>query len=132
MIAGLEEISDGTITIGDRICVMYDGKIQQIAPPMNFLTGKISSKNGEIVFVLNDGYILEIKTTNGQFKPYIDKEMVLGVRPEHLTVEPLAGHSNNEIKSNVNIVETLGDRKDVYLTSTAGQKFIANLDPHST
>ena len=27
-------------------------------------------------------------------------------------------------------VEPLGDRKDVYLTGPAGQKFIANIDPH--
>jgi ABC-type sugar transport system ATPase subunit len=31
----------------------------------------------------------------------------------------------------VNIVEPLGDRMDVYLTSSGGQKFIANVDPHN-
>lgn len=140
------------MTLGDRICVMYNGEIQQVAPPMevydkpvnrfvagflgtppmNFLKGKISSKNGKIVFVLNDGDVVEMKNANGQFKPYIEKEMVLGVRPEHLTVEPLAGQANNGIKSKVSVVEPLGDRKDVYLNSTSGQKFIANLDPHTT
>jgi len=139
------------MTLGDRICVMYNGEIQQVAPPMevydkpvnrfvagflgtppmNFLKGKISSKNGKIVFVLNDGDVLELVNANGQFKPYVDKEMVLGVRPEHLTVEPFAGQTNNGIKSKVNVVEPLGDRKDVYLTSMSGQKFIANLDPHT-
>jgi multiple sugar transport system ATP-binding protein len=139
------------MTLGDRICVMYNGEIQQVAPPMevydkpvnrfvagflgtppmNFLKGKISSKNGKTVFVLTDGDVLEMQNANGQFKPYIDKEMVLGIRPEHLTVEPFAGQTNNGIKSKVNVIEPLGDRKDVYLTSTTGQKFIANLDPHT-
>ncbi|MEN6386399.1 MAG: sn-glycerol-3-phosphate ABC transporter ATP-binding protein UgpC [Phycisphaerales bacterium] len=139
------------MTLGDRICVMYNGEIQQVAPPMevydkpvnrfvagflgtppmNFLKGKIENKNGKLAFVLNDGDVLEMKKANGQYKPYIDKEMVLGIRPEHLTVEPLAGQSNNGLKSKVNVIEPLGDRKDVYLTSTAGQKFIANLDPHT-
>ncbi|MCE5341807.1 MAG: sn-glycerol-3-phosphate ABC transporter ATP-binding protein UgpC [Planctomycetaceae bacterium] len=140
------------MTLGDRICVMYNGEIQQVAPPMevydkpvnrfvagflgtppmNFLKGKISSQNGKIVFILNDGDVVEIKSTGSRFKNYIDKEMVLGVRPEHLTVEPLAGQMNNGIKSKVNVVEPLGDRKDIYLTSTSGQKFIANLDPHTS
>jgi multiple sugar transport system ATP-binding protein len=140
------------MTLGDRICVMYNGEIQQVAPPMevydkpvnrfvagflgtppmNFLKGKLSSKNDKIVFVLNDGDVVEIKSTGSQFKNYIDKEMVLGVRPEHLTVETLAGQTNNCIKSKVNVVEPLGDRKDVYLESTGGQKFIANLDPHTS
>jgi multiple sugar transport system ATP-binding protein len=140
------------MTLGDRICVMFDGEIQQVAPPMevydkpanrfvagflgtppmNFLKGKIVSKGGKIAFVLTDGDVIELKTAGSRFSNYADKEMVLGIRPEHLTVEPLTGQTNNGIKSKVNIVEPLGDRKDVYLTTVAGQKFIANLDPHTS
>ncbi|MEN6386351.1 MAG: sn-glycerol-3-phosphate ABC transporter ATP-binding protein UgpC [Phycisphaerales bacterium] len=140
------------MTLGDRICVMYNGEIQQVAPPMevydkpinrfvagflgtppmNFLKGKITAKDGKIIFLLHDSDVIEIKNANGQFKSYVGKEMVLGVRPEHLTVEPLVGQANNGIKSKVNLIEPLGDRKDVYLASTSGQKFIANLDPHTS
>ena len=139
------------MTLGDRICVMYNGEIQQVAPPMevydkpanrfvagflgtppmNFLHGKITVKDGKVVFVLNDGDVIVLKNDNSQFKPYLEKEMVLGIRPEHLTVESFAGQSNNGIKSRVNVIEPLGDRKDVYLTSMSGQKLIANLDPHT-
>lgn len=139
------------MTLGDRICVMYNGEIQQVAPPMevydkpvnrfvagflgtppmNFLKGKLSTKDGNPAFILNDGDVISLKNSNGQYKSYLEKEMVIGVRPEHLTVEPLAGQSNNGVKAKVNVIEPLGDRKDVYLTSVSGQKFIANLDPHT-
>ncbi|MGA2916821.1 MAG: sn-glycerol-3-phosphate ABC transporter ATP-binding protein UgpC [Sedimentisphaerales bacterium] len=138
------------MTLGDRICVMYNGVIQQVAPPMevydkpanrfvagflgtppmNFFEGRLQLKDNKISFVLSDGTAVGLKAANS-FKPYIDKEMVLGVRPEHLTVEQLAGQSDNGIRSTVNVVEPLGDRKDVYLTSSSGLKFIANLDPHT-
>jgi multiple sugar transport system ATP-binding protein len=137
------------MTLGDRICVMYNGVIQQVAPPMevydkpvnrfvagflgtppmNFFEGRLRLKDNKISFVLSDGTAVVLKAANS-FKPYIDKEMVLGVRPEHLTVEQLASQADNGIRSTVNVVEPLGDRKDVYLTSSSGLKFIANLDPH--
>ncbi len=138
------------MTLGDRICVMYNGVIQQVAPPMevydkpvnrfvagflgtppmNFFEGRLRLKDNKIAFVLSDGTAIVLKAANN-LKPYIDKEMALGVRPEHLTVEQLAGQADNGIRSTVNIVEPLGDRKDVYLTSSSGLKFIANLDPHT-
>jgi len=140
------------MTLGDRICVMYNGEIQQVAPPMevyerpvnrfvagflgtppmNFLKGKISIKDNKVIFILNDGDTIDLKNTDARFAPYLEKEMVLGVRPEHLTVEPLPSQKNNSIRSRLVVVEPLGDRKDVYLASTSGQKFIANLDPHTT
>jgi multiple sugar transport system ATP-binding protein len=86
------------MTLGDRICVMFDGEIQQVAPPMGslrqtcqslrcglsrysayeFLKGKIVSKAGKITFVLEDGDVIEIKTAGSRFSNYADKEMVLG------------------------------------------------------
>ena len=56
--------------------------------------------------------------------------MILGIRPEHLTVTQLPQQTDNAIPATVNVIEPLGDRKDVYLTDNAGQKFIANIDPH--
>lgn len=138
------------MTLGDRICVMYNGVIQQVAPPMevydkpvnrfvagflgtppmNFFTGKLQLKDKKAAFILSDGTAIMLKAAGKDLSSYIGKDMVLGVRPEHLTVEPLQGQTDNGIKSTVNIVEPLGDRKDVYLTSSSGLKFIANLDPH--
>jgi len=138
------------MTLGDRICVMYNGNIQQTAsplevydrpankfvagflgtPPMNFFDGKIQAKGEKSAFVLNDDTAIVLCSMNGKFAPYTGKEMILGVRPEHLKVQQLTNPSENTISATVNIVEPLGDRKEVYMTSDSGHKFIANLDPH--
>ena len=138
------------MTLGDRICVMYKGQIQQVAPPMevydrpvnrfvagflgtppmNFFDGKIEVKDNSPAFRLTDGTAIRLSDQNGKFSSYVGKEMVLGIRPEHLAVDKIAGQSDNSIKASVDVVEPLGDRKDVYLTTENGQKFIANLDPH--
>jgi multiple sugar transport system ATP-binding protein len=139
------------MTLGDRICVMYNGIIQQVAPPMevydrpvnrfvagflgtppmNFFEGKMQTKDGKPAFVFSDGTAIVLKAANNNYAPFIGKDMVLGIRPEHLTVEQQPGQSDNGIKSTVNVVEPLGDRKDTYLTSSSGRKFVANLDPHT-
>jgi multiple sugar transport system ATP-binding protein len=138
------------MTLGDRICVMYEGVIQQVAPPMevydkpvnrfvagflgtppmNFFDGKIQIKDSRHVFVLSDGTSISLSGLSGGLSSYVDREMVLGIRPEHLTTEVIADQSDNCISATVDVVEPLGDRKDVYLTAGNGQKFIANIDPH--
>ena len=138
------------MTLGDRICVMYDGVIQQVAPPMevydnplnrfvagflgtppmNFFDGKIEVKDSKLVFVLTDSTSLTLSGLNCDLSSFADRKMVLGIRPEHSTVEKLNGQDDNAIGATVNVVEPLGNRKDVYLTASNGQMFIVNLDPH--
>ena len=138
------------MTLGDRICVMHEGVIQQVAapmevydkpvnrfvagflgtPPMNFFDGKVEYKGHKPAFVLADGTTIMLSNTSGKLSPYSGKEMVLGIRPEHFTVEKKTETNNNSITATVNVVEPLGDRMDVYLTTETDQKFIANLDPH--
>jgi len=139
------------MTLGDRICVMYNGEIQQIAPPMevydrpvnrfvagflgtppmNFFDGKINVKDGMPAFFLKDGTKIGFQDSNSKLASYSGKDMVLGLRPEHLRVEQFTNQKNNNFRSIVNVVEPLGDRKSVYCTTLSGQKFIANLDPHT-
>ena len=138
------------MTLGDRICVMYNKEIQQVAPPMevydkpvnrfvagflgtppmNFFEGRLEIKNDSPEFILSDHSTVALNPVNGRLNKYHGRELVLGIRPEHLAIEPLANQKENGIPSVVEVVEPLGDRKDVYLTSRSGQKYIANLDPH--
>ena len=138
------------MTLGDRICVMYEGVIQQVAPPMevydkpvnrfvagflgtppmNFFDGKVEVKNNQPAFVLTDGTFITLSDPNGKMSSFAGREMVLGIRPEHLSVKPLQGQEGNTLSAEVDVVEPLGDRKDVYLTASNGQRFIANSDPH--
>jgi multiple sugar transport system ATP-binding protein len=138
------------MTLGDRICVMYNGKIHQTAPPMevydkpvnrfvagflgtpsmNFFDGMVQIKDSKPAFVLKDGTVIILPCMADVLKTYAGKKMVLGVRPEHMATTRLTKQTDNVIQAIVNVVEPLGDRKDVYLTDKTGQKFVANIDPH--
>jgi multiple sugar transport system ATP-binding protein len=138
------------MTLGDRICVMYNGLIQQIAapmevydnpknrfvagflgtPPMNFFDGQIMFDGENTVFVINNKKIKLPRKMTANLAGYKDKEMILGIRPEYFSIRPFAEHNQSSIKAVVNVVEPLGDRKDVHLTADSGHKFIANVDPH--
>ena len=138
------------MTLGDRICVMHDGVIQQVAspmevydkpinrfvagflgtPPMNFFDGKIESRDSQYVFAFKDGKTITLCNQDRVLKPYASKEMVIGIRPEHLELKKIKDQNNNSIFATVDVIEPLGDKKDVYLTASNSQKFIANIDPH--
>ena len=138
------------MTMGERICVMHNGVIQQVAgpmeayerpvnrfvagflgtPAMNFFTGSLKFKNDTASFVIdNDKIVLpqRLKTVLSDFR---DREMVLGVRPENLSLHQFPGQINNTISATVNVVEPMGIRTDVYLTNHAGKKFVAGIGPY--
>ena len=106
------------MTMADRIVVMKDGYIQQIGAPkeiydhpankfvagfigspvMNFFEGKIEDDKvtfNNVSISLNDNQKELVKEKN--------TEVYVGVRPEHIQIEP-----NENGKYTVNIVETLG------------------------
>jgi len=96
------------MTLADRIAVMRDGNLQQLAtpqeiydkpanvfvagfmgsPPMNFITAKIDSETQLSIETKGQTYQLPI-TQGSALKSYIGKEVTLGIRPEMIT-EPLA------------------------------------------
>jgi multiple sugar transport system ATP-binding protein len=139
------------MTLGDRICVMYNGVIQQVAcpmevycnpvnrfvagflgtPPMNFFDGKIISDGKNAVFSM-EKYNINLPHRNiAALAGCNGKDMVLGIRPEHLSLWPYEGQNDNKIDAVVEVVELLGDRKDIYMKTPAGQKFIANVEPYA-
>ena len=137
--------------LGDRICVVREGEIQQTAgpmelygkpvnrfvagflgtPPMNFLAGGTKLKNDTAFFEIgNDAVILgrRLKTI---LRDYCDKPMVLGIRPEDISLHQSSELTNNAISATVNVIEPIGIRTDAYLTHHTGQKLIAGIDPHA-
>jgi multiple sugar transport system ATP-binding protein len=138
------------MTLGDKICVMYNGVIQQVAapmevydnpvnrfvagflgtPPMDFFDGQVHRRNECDYFVIGSQEILLASRMKNTLTEYDGKNMVLGIRPEHLTLVPLQGQNKNSIDSKVVVIEPLGDRMDVYLETARGDRFIANIDPH--
>jgi multiple sugar transport system ATP-binding protein len=137
------------MTMGDRICVMKDGVIMQVAdpltlyrkpenlfvagfigsPPMNLLRGKIQKQSSGMVFTEageQNAISIPIK---GPLEPlvakYIDKPIVLGVRPEHITEENKNG-THVPLTSAVDIAEPMGSESLVYMKSGGGN-FIAKI-----
>ena len=127
------------MTMADRIVVMKLGVIQQIGtpeelykvpanifvagflgdPPMNFIKGMF---DGEY-FVLANGIETKIKlpgNCNETLKDYVNKEVILGVRPEDLTLDT---HGEESIDCEIVATELLGDVLNIY-TDIGSQRII--------
>jgi len=140
------------MTLGDRICVMLNGVVQQVGapmevydrpinqfvagfigtPPMNFFDGRIEFDRDEPKFIIKGDLKITLgKRLTGCLSGYKDKEMILGVRPQHISPEPIDDQGQNEILAAVDAVQPMGDRMDVYLTSRSDHKIVASMGPHS-
>ncbi|MBN1475985.1 sn-glycerol-3-phosphate ABC transporter ATP-binding protein UgpC [Candidatus Sumerlaeota bacterium] len=139
------------MTMGDRIVVMKDGLIQQVAdpitlydnptnkfvagfigsPPMNFMDGTIEGNGSGPVF--QEGSVslpLPPKFKEG-LAPFKGRKVTFGIRPEDIydTTENLEGHI--KIDAKVEVIEPMG--AEIYLYVTTGTSpFIARCEPHTT
>jgi multiple sugar transport system ATP-binding protein len=139
------------MTMGDRIAVMKDGVIQQIAtpetlydkpknkfvagfigsPPMNFICGKIIKKDGRLYF---DEGKFKVKIVEQMYKAlekYIDKEVIFGIRPEDIYDRLFVSEAvpENIVKVTCDIVEPMGAETYLHL-NTGKTTFIARVGAH--
>ena len=139
------------IVLGEKICVMREGVIQQIAdplevyekpvnrfvagffgtPPMNFLAGTLKFENDSAYFETAHDKIILPQYFKALLKDYRGREMVLGVRPENISPDPLPNRQNNKISGKVKIIEPVGNRTDIYLNGRDGEQFIVSTTPHT-
>lgn len=127
------------ITMGERIVVMKDGVVQQIAPPlhlynspknkfvagfigspaMNFLTGKITRDSG--IQFENETLQLKLPANHeNRLAKYIDKEIILGIRPEDIHASRGSGDMKPKAQATlmVEVVEPMGN--EIFLYATTG------------
>ena len=119
------------MSMASRIVVMKDGYIQQIgspeeiydypenvfvanfigSPPMNFFKGEMDQ--GKLI-VGNDSIDLSEKNKNAlkTFKD-LDKDLIVGIRPEAFSLNDLDGRENY-IKAQIVNIEMLGDETIIY------------------
>jgi multiple sugar transport system ATP-binding protein len=134
------------LTLGDRIAVLRDGELQQVASPMelyarpanrfvagfigspamNFLDGTLSNDGGSSAAerratFTGDGITLEV-----QVDAPAGKRVVLGLRPQHLEV--VAG-GEGEIRAEVAVVEPMGNEQIVYTILPGGKRLVAVAPP---
>lgn len=137
------------MTMADRICVMNKGVIQQFdtpqmlynypanmfvagfigSPQMNFFTAKVEQDGDACVVVFDES---RIRIEKAELKPYIGKEVILGVRPEDLHMEGKFNPTQENATINVylNIAELLGSEVNLYATC-AGQKLTARIQSNT-
>ena len=138
------------MTLGDRICIMLGGVVQQVdepmtiyerpqnrfvadfmgTPPMNFLDGVVRYQSDQVCFAVGKEEIGLPNRMKETLSPYRDREMVLGVRPEHLTFETASSPTHPKIDCTVSRIEPLGDHMDVYLETAKSDQLIAKVDAH--
>lgn len=144
------------MTMGDRICVMKDGRIMQVAsplelynkpenvfvagfigsPPMNFFKGRLQKGAGNL---------LEFLETNPQSAPvrvtldaalsakgaaHLGKDIIFGIRPEDVqdTLTVPDANPAHTIEVKVEVSEPMGAETYLYLT-TGASNFIARVRP---
>lgn len=134
------------MTMGTRICVMNNGLIQQVdspreiynhpanmfvasfigAPQMNFMNCTILEENNEILADYN-GFKLplpEDKAKLAKDKGYINKEVIIGCRPEDIMIDGEDG-----FEAEIEVIELLGS--ETYISYRAfGNVFIAKEGKH--
>jgi multiple sugar transport system ATP-binding protein len=140
------------MALGDRICVMHEGEIQQVAdpltlynhpantfvagfigtPPMNFFPGISRVRDGRAEFVADAGVAPGlVAPLGGAGRPAPDlpagRPLLLGIRPEALRVAAASGNGLI-IEGTVLRAELMGS--EVHLHLQAGENvLIARVDP---
>ena len=121
------------MTMGDRICVMDKGVVQQFDTPQVlydspcnlFVAGFIGSPQmnfiDAVVEKAENGYELKFDDTvltssREELADYVGKTVVVGVRPEDLHFEKEYYKGANTIKTTVDLDEMMGSESLLYLT----------------
>lgn len=136
------------MTMGDRIAIMDNGQLQQVAqplelyrkpanlfvaqfigsPPMNFLqvqfTAPLLISHPQFRFTLPDIWAKKLQQYDG-------RTLILGIRPEHLSIHPPA---TKNLSVQVDIVEALGHETylQVSLTDAPAVQMQVRVPPDRT
>jgi len=131
------------MSLGTNIAIMNHGVIQQCdtpkniyntpsnifvadfigSPSMNLIKGKLINQNGESFFASNDQAKIPLNNYNFRNKINEDeKEITLGIRPEHIYIEKNASN-NFEIKVKSELSEYIG-HEQIITFDFSGQQLL--------
>jgi multiple sugar transport system ATP-binding protein len=136
------------MTMADRIVIMKDGLIQQIgspkevydlpdnvfvggfigSPPMNFIPGRLE----EGKFIVGKHEIGIPETRMRLVRDYIGKEVIMGIRPEHIhdTTDFIESHQDTSFDALIDVSELMGAETYLY-SKLAGYDFVARVGARS-
>ena len=143
------------MTMGTRIVVMKDGIVQQVdtpqtiyekpenmfvagfigSPQMNFTDAKIV-KEGNNLFVTFGKEKLPIPADKAKViedAGYEGKEVVFGIRPEHMNDDAkfMEEHKNSTISAKIEVMEHMGPETFLYFVCE-GTNMVARVEPTTT
>ncbi len=141
------------MTMGDRICVMKDGLIQQVdtplniydrpantfvagfigTPPMNIFKGTVQRSNNDLIFKNDNMSILLPDVWKSAAEKYVEKDILFGIRPEDIGSERAEDGKNAPvIQARVEVIEPMGAETYLYLDASTekGASCIARVNAH--
>ncbi|MFC7327160.1 ABC transporter ATP-binding protein [Marinactinospora rubrisoli] len=130
------------MTLGDRVAVLRDGRLQQVdtpknlfdhpvnlfvagfigSPAMNFVTAELA-ENGRAATLKFAEHTLPVPAETLEERPalreYFGREIVLGIRPSDFDDADLAAHDNGTMNVVADVTEELGTEINVIFTVDA-------------
>lgn len=139
------------MTMGDRIAVMKDGVVQQIAdpiavydqpvnkfvasfigsPPMNFMSGRLIKDDGKLYFDEGNFRVRIVKEMEAKLIPFNEKSVTFGIRSEDIYDKLFVSQAltENVVRATCEVVEPMGSEVYLYL-NTGKHSFIARVGAH--
>ena len=127
------------MTMGDRIAVLSDGKLMQIdsprnlyhspanvfvagfigSPSMNFFDATLVGEEGSLYLDTGDFRVQVPEDRKGTYNDYIGKEVIFGMRPEHVHAPEFAPPNINAapMEGTVEVVELLGHEQHLFVNA---------------
>jgi multiple sugar transport system ATP-binding protein len=147
------------MTMGDRVAVMKDGRLQQVdtpkalydrpanafvagfigSPAMNLLRGQLTGSEGATSVALGESVLplpRSLLTRRPSLAEYLDRELVVGIRPEDIEDAALVPSANGaSLPVQVKLAEALGAEVIAHFPlgagDDAGSLVTARLSPRS-
>ena len=139
------------MTMGDRIVVVKDGVVQQVAdpitlynqpknkfiasfigsPPMNFLNGSLVKANNKFYFQNGPFKVRVSDSSREKIARYENQEIIFGIRSEDIYDKLFATEASldNTVRAICEVVEPMGAEAYLYLR-TGPSTFIARVSGH--
>ncbi len=138
------------MTLADRVVVMNHGVIEQVGPPqelyhrpatrfvagfigspaMNFIPARVENGSGALRLNLPNGIVLPVpEERTHRYKPAAGKEVLFGIRPEHLTEPKNLDRQNIAVfELTPEVIEPMGMETLVHLW-LQGAEVCSRIDP---
>ncbi len=119
------------MTMGDRVAILHQGRLQQVAPPtdlyehpcnrfvagfigspaMNFLSATLAPDDSGLVLQLGSQKLVlpeDFLDRRPGLRVYLNQPLLIGIRPEHFDAAREPRQGAIQLRTRVELVETLG------------------------